>query len=201
MPDMAGESSVPVPEYPSAGTRIVKPTKHCFVTIGATASFRTLIDAVTQPAFIDSLSKHGYTDLDVQCGPDLVPFREKDFTRLADIKVQGFDFDGAGLTTHMMKCKARPDGQAEGVVISHAGEPSQHTSTAQDCMRHASHQAALTLTRCWFNSGCHADRRTAHRGAESCIAGQPPDRIGGRNAKTRICDAREVRVRGAQIWS
>lgn len=128
-PDMVTDSTTPyvtVPEQedPSASTRGVKVTKHCFVTIGATASFRTLIDAVTQPAFIGSLTKHGYTNLDVQCGPDLTLFQEKEkaLKILPSIKVTGFDFDGAGLTKHMVKCKARKEGEAEGVVVTHAGE-------------------------------------------------------------------------------
>lgn len=100
--------------------------KVCFVTIGATASFATLIRAVLSSAFFAALQAHHYTDLLVQYGADgkeLYTAQLKsvqDLDLYSGITVTGFGLDAAGLGPHMRRAKGR-DGGVEGVVVSHAG--------------------------------------------------------------------------------
>ncbi|OCK74954.1 glycosyltransferase family 1 protein [Lepidopterella palustris CBS 459.81] len=102
-----------------------RPRKLCFVTIGATASFDSLISACLEPRFLETLSSAGYSDLLVQYGKDgkalfdkLVAEAEK--LKQLGVAIQGFDFNRQGLTEEMRVAKGGP-GDSEGVVISHAG--------------------------------------------------------------------------------
>ena len=105
-------------------------SKICFVTVGATASFESLINTVLTPEFASTLEKHNYTELLVQYGEGGLEHYEgaikqsgvKDKT---DLKISGFDLDKAGLGRYMRQAKGttgagKQTGQ-EGVVISHAG--------------------------------------------------------------------------------
>lgn len=97
--------------------------KVCFVTIGATASFASLIRAVLSNVFIMALSQNDYTDLVVQYGADgqlLYQSCIKELTN-AGIKIQGFGLDPQGLAPYMRDAKTGGDKGVEGVVISHAG--------------------------------------------------------------------------------
>src|SRR5207244_2831402 len=58
----------------AAGSR--KLARNCFVTVGATASFKLLLEEICRPEFLVQLRQCGYTGLDVQCGPDLEWFSE-----------------------------------------------------------------------------------------------------------------------------
>ncbi|KAI3332894.1 hypothetical protein F4824DRAFT_491295 [Ustulina deusta] len=51
-----------------------KLTRTAFVTIGATAGFRSLLQEVVSPKFLATLESLNFTDLVVQCGPDLEYF-------------------------------------------------------------------------------------------------------------------------------
>jgi len=104
-----------------------KPRKVCFVTIGATAAFDSLIKAALHPAFLESLQANSYTNLRLQHGKEgAVVFREfglmncQGLKEKYDIDVSGFDFNKSGLVGEMRAAKGGGDG-AEGVVISHAG--------------------------------------------------------------------------------
>ncbi|KAF2096564.1 hypothetical protein NA57DRAFT_78169 [Rhizodiscina lignyota] len=104
--------------------------KVCFVTIGATAAFDTLIRACFKPDFLKELSKQGYECLQVQYGRDgkilfdqlvaQVPNKEE-----LGLLFDGFDFDADGLTDYFVHAR-----ESEGVVISHAG-----SGTILDVMR------------------------------------------------------------------
>ncbi|KAK7509624.1 glycosyltransferase family 28 C-terminal domain-containing protein [Phyllosticta citriasiana] len=104
--------------------------KYCFVTIGATAAFDTLIRACLESDFLDALSAAGYSNLLLQYGKDgkslfngLVANKEKDGS--PGIKIEGFGFSQYGLIEHMKLVKGSPlDGSNEGLVISHAGSGS-----------------------------------------------------------------------------
>ncbi len=106
-------------------TRITQ--KLCFVTIGATASFDSLIRAALSPEFLEALQASGYTSLVLQHGAE-GSLILKDFHRTYGkinandwgINVYGFDFNKEGLGKEMRAAKGNP-GDAEGVVISHAG--------------------------------------------------------------------------------
>lgn len=103
------------------------PRKVCFVTIGATAGFDSLIRATLHPTFLTALSDHGYEDLRLQHGKDgriiLEEFEKSQAMRSGTapkISVSGFDFNKQGLGAEMRAAKATT-GSLEGVVISHAG--------------------------------------------------------------------------------
>jgi beta-1,4-N-acetylglucosaminyltransferase len=105
-----------------------RPRKVCFVTIGATASFSSLIRAVVSPSFYHSLEQNSYTDLIVQYGADgdelfqsLV--QEIDSSKGEScVNVTGFALDTNGLGQYMNLAKTGgDDAGVEGLVVSHAG--------------------------------------------------------------------------------
>lgn len=114
------------PRRPAAPTR-----RECFVTVGATASFKGLIKAVMAPAFLKKLTELGYTRLVIQCGPDLPLFEElKESLDLKGLDVTAFDFNKTGLGQEMRGCKANSGLSKMGVVISHAGKQTTSTKNA-----------------------------------------------------------------------
>ncbi len=107
-----------------------KPSKVCFVTIGATASFDKLLKAVLDISLLEALHKAEYTDLLIQYGKekgktiyDSFISREHDkVKRTWGINITGFDFNINGLGEQMRKAKGAPgSGSKEGLIISHAG--------------------------------------------------------------------------------
>jgi beta-1,4-N-acetylglucosaminyltransferase len=104
--------------------------KRCFVTIGATAGFNKLLEAVLQPSFFAALQDANYAELRIQYGNEgLKIFREKAEKQLESIqkqhgiKVTGFDFNKSGLDEEMKLAKGTSR-LNEGTVISHAGSGS-----------------------------------------------------------------------------
>ena len=104
-----------------------KSRKVCFVTVGATASFDSLIMATLDPRFLEALKAHDYTDLRLQHGNDGQKVLEnirisKDMMNegVQDLSISGFDFNKQGLGSEMRAAKGDDNG-LEGVVISHAG--------------------------------------------------------------------------------
>ncbi|KAL8739208.1 MAG: hypothetical protein Q9181_000099 [Wetmoreana brouardii] len=101
--------------------------KVCFVTIGATAAFDQLLEAVLTPQFLQALQGSGYTTLSLQYGKNGQKIlRDSEAFELAKnhgIEITGFDFNKQGLGQEMWAVKAGED-RAEGVVISHAGSGS-----------------------------------------------------------------------------
>ncbi len=105
--------------------------KFCFVTIGATAGFDSLVRAVLDAQFIRALEGHGYTDLIIQHGKDEGGIYRSFAGQPQDLKnvdghlrVTGFDFNKAGLGQEMKGVKGNAQ-RKEGVVISHAGKAQQ----------------------------------------------------------------------------
>lgn len=105
--------------------------KLCFVTIGATASFDLLISAVLSSEFLEALNAAHYTDLLLQHGTEGGLILEKFYSTFGKtdanewgINVRGFDFNKQGLGEEMRAAKGDA-GDAEGVVISHAGMTQQ----------------------------------------------------------------------------
>ncbi|PKY07428.1 family 28 putative glycosyltransferase [Aspergillus campestris IBT 28561] len=103
--------------------------KLCFVTVGATASFHLLLEAVLDESFLEALQKLDYTHLLVQYGKDsralFEELRGKHRSGKHGIKIEGFDFNTAGLDSEMRMAQANPsDERAGGVIISHAGSGS-----------------------------------------------------------------------------
>ncbi|KAL4935005.1 hypothetical protein BDV06DRAFT_207829 [Aspergillus oleicola] len=106
--------------------------KLCFVTVGATASFHLLLNAILNPEFLKALYLHSYTDLLIQYGKDgqqvFDEFEERyphgDRNRHG-VTVVGFDFNQAGLDDEMRLAKAKTsENRSSGLVISHAGSGS-----------------------------------------------------------------------------
>ena len=96
-------------------------SKVCFVTIGATAAFDSLVKAVLDPNFLRALDEHRYTDLRLQYGKDGAPLLQgrleqmnADQTPRTNLTISGFDFLAEGLQKEMVAAR-------EGVIISHAG--------------------------------------------------------------------------------
>lgn len=103
-------------------------SKRCFVTIGATASFSSLIRAVLEPAFVEALEQKGYTEIRIQYGDQAGEsiFQERhlsleDVLTKSRMTVSGFGFKTTGLRDEMAAVKGESV-ENEGVVISHAGE-------------------------------------------------------------------------------
>jgi len=101
--------------------------KLCFITIGATASFDSLIAAALNPQFLKALRAAGYTDLLLQHGKeggkifeDFIVGHRHDSPGRYGLNINGFDFNKKGLGWEMKAAKG-DDGATEGVVISHAG--------------------------------------------------------------------------------
>ena len=102
--------------------------KVCFVTIGATAKFDSLIVAVLSPPFLQELQSMAYTDLLIQYGTEGKEIY-KEFIDANPIgsegqyglKIQGFDFNKQGLGTEFKSVKGDDTIRTTGVVISHAG--------------------------------------------------------------------------------
>lgn len=100
--------------------------KICFVTIGATASFTGLIQAVLSEKFTRALDAQNYTHLLVQYGQDGKQLFDECLNRLGSeastLQISGFDLDPSGLRQYMLQAKGHQNLLAtEGVVISHAG--------------------------------------------------------------------------------
>lgn len=136
MPKKAQESTAP-------------PRKLAFITIGATASFQSLLNAALTPQFLSRLAFHGYNDLLVQYGTDRDLFTKllsehstssfisvppDEGLAIADaydtdsgVRVSGFAFNKKGLQTEMRAAAGRyRHWSKEGCVISHAGKVPSH---------------------------------------------------------------------------
>jgi len=127
VPDPRGHSS-----SPQRFTRfqVQNPVmKLCFVTVGATASFESLLQSVFNETFLSALKQHGYTHLLVQYGKDGQAICEN-FTKKNPegsvarhgIDITGLDFNQAGLGAEMRLAQANAElDQEGGMIISHAG--------------------------------------------------------------------------------
>ncbi|GAP83108.2 putative glycosyltransferase family 1 protein [Rosellinia necatrix] len=106
-------------------------TTTAFVTIGATAGFRSLLEEVVSPTFIAALRALGFTDLIVQCGPDLQYFesiKSPPDGKPHGIRITAFSY-APDLGKYFLQA-SRSDGSDGngkrhcGVIISHAGSGS-----------------------------------------------------------------------------
>jgi beta-1,4-N-acetylglucosaminyltransferase len=116
---------------PSKTSPSPSPRRTCFVTIGATATFHSLVAAALSSDFLHALHEHGFTNLLIQYGQGSRLY--EDFTQLNppesegrhDLVIEGFNFNKRGLDSELQLAKgarSRSHGPArEGVVISHAG--------------------------------------------------------------------------------
>lgn len=117
-------------------------TRECFITIGATASFKPLLAAATSVLFTTTLLELGYSHMTLQCGPDLEYCSEllqelsqsrtgqplasqkenhKMELDISGLKIKTFDFNKMGLGQEMRVCQKIEGKRREGVVVCHAG--------------------------------------------------------------------------------
>ncbi|KAI1260976.1 hypothetical protein F5Y18DRAFT_219452 [Xylariaceae sp. FL1019] len=97
-----------------------------FVTIGATAGFRALLEEVISPRFLDTLRSLRYTNLIVQCGPDHDYFNAINPKETKGLSISGFDY-APDLAPYYLQASAGKDENGErerGLIISHAGSGS-----------------------------------------------------------------------------
>ncbi|GKU13606.1 unnamed protein product [Fusarium langsethiae] len=97
----------------------------CLVTVGATAGFKTLIDSVLSVSFWHYIASQGFTELHIQCGPDIVSARQQ-LTLLKVEAPRGLTIDIFDVKKNLMKeemilCKDLEGKRQLGLVISHAG--------------------------------------------------------------------------------
>ncbi|KAI0554432.1 hypothetical protein F4679DRAFT_295974 [Xylaria curta] len=109
----------------------IKFSRTAFVTIGATAGFRSLLREVVSPKFLATLRSLNYTDLVVQCGPDLEYFdtiRPDQIQTSSDVKIAAFPY-APDLKQYYLQA-SQSDGDDDygkrhrGVIVSHAGSGS-----------------------------------------------------------------------------
>lgn len=103
------------------------PPKVAFVTVGATATFKELIEEVFALPTLQTLVKEGYTKLRVQAGPEADYWKSNiPAEKGLGLEIEVFDFDRNGLGHEMRQCKKGGfygNGESlEGIVISHAGQ-------------------------------------------------------------------------------
>ncbi|KAJ5168099.1 UDP-N-acetylglucosamine transferase subunit alg13 [Penicillium canariense] len=103
--------------------------KLCFVTVGATASFEKLVQAVLQESFLAELEKYNFTHLLVQYGKGgqhifekYATERVKSSDRAHGLDIGGFDLRPS-LTEYLRMVQEDSSKHQElGMVISHAGK-------------------------------------------------------------------------------
>lgn len=102
--------------------------KLCLVTVGATAPFEKLIQAVLHESFIAELEKHDFTRLLIQYGKGGQPIFDayraeyENGNIVHDIQIGGFDLR-PNMTPYVCMVREDPSiGQELGMMISHAGE-------------------------------------------------------------------------------
>ncbi|KAI1121496.1 hypothetical protein F5Y10DRAFT_256186 [Nemania abortiva] len=100
-----------------------------FVTIGATAGFRRLLQEVVSEKFLLMLKSLNFTNLVVQCGPDLEYFDSitpSNTQKSYELKVIAFSY-APDLKRYFMQASRGEDDNGKrdcGVIISHAGSGS-----------------------------------------------------------------------------
>ncbi|KAL5406418.1 hypothetical protein PMIN03_006030 [Paraphaeosphaeria minitans] len=103
-------------------------SKVCFVTTGATAPFRKLIEAALSPASLDAFLQRGVTHIFIQYGTakDVYQSSAEAARQYLNengtehkLNIDGMDFDSSGLIEQFKLVK-----QTQGLAISHAGSGS-----------------------------------------------------------------------------
>lgn len=101
------------------------PGRTAFVTVGATASFQSLITEIVSPKCLEALSAVGVDRLIVQCGPDYALFQSivpHPGPQSFDIHITGFAYTD-DIHREMLKCARIPNVRRTGVIITHGGRP------------------------------------------------------------------------------
>jgi beta-1,4-N-acetylglucosaminyltransferase len=101
-------------------------TRTAFVTIGATAGFRSLLEEVISEKFLKTLQSLKFTDLVVQCGPDMDFFeavKPRNAMESYGLNITSFSY-APDLADYFIQASHSDDEgsrRARGIIISHAG--------------------------------------------------------------------------------
>ncbi|KAI1389840.1 glycosyltransferase family 1 protein [Hypoxylon trugodes] len=101
--------------------------KFAFVTVGASASFKPLIEEIISEPFIAKLKSLHFSHLVVQCGPDYDYFESAKPRDSDGLKIEGFAYDKDLQRWMSFAAECGPDGDNEcekGLIITHAGSGS-----------------------------------------------------------------------------
>lgn len=99
--------------------------RNCLVTVGATVGFEQLTRTVLEPSFWHYLRTLGFTELRIQCGPDIewaaASLAERMANAPSGLSVVAFGVRKNLMTEEMTLCKPLSGKRYQGLVISHAG--------------------------------------------------------------------------------
>ncbi|KAJ5138477.1 uncharacterized protein N7515_003325 [Penicillium bovifimosum] len=98
--------------------------KLCFVTVGATAAFRKLLEQVLTSKFTKTLTEHGYTHFLVQYGKDGQDLYDKfvaDEEAHNGLTIGGFDFQPSIDSFLLQTVERKVYDRERGLIICHAG--------------------------------------------------------------------------------
>jgi beta-1,4-N-acetylglucosaminyltransferase len=148
------------------------PGRRCFVTVGATAAFASLLDEVASAGFLQSLAENGFTTLDVQCGPGLASFEER-MAGISDQDRHGVEVasfaNPLAMAGYLHNCRGEQGVRLAGCVIAHGGKLWFHLVSRVFV------PSQLTLRPRHGNCrGGPARRRPAHCRRKHDTDGQPP---------------------------
>ncbi|ODA80319.1 hypothetical protein RJ55_03277 [Drechmeria coniospora] len=108
--------------------------RYCLVTVGATVGFKELTTAVLEPGFWQFLRSKNFTNLRIQCGPDIpwvsAKLSERKEETPEGLDIVAFDVRRNLMTEEMALCSPDPGRRVQGLIISHAG-----TGTILDAWR------------------------------------------------------------------
>lgn len=167
------------------------PTKVCFVTVGATASFEKLLREVLSERFVSKLKDTGFTHLVVQYGKDgqklweefilnipnpPVPGPGVDANNMPEEKellLNGFDFQEDLDDCISLVMEKPADNQVLGLMICHAGKylylPLGFKTNVQSI-----HNLISIMGRNRHDPGGPACRAASHGGPQPRFGQQPP---------------------------
>lgn len=100
--------------------------RYCLITVGATVGFEQLTKAALEPSFWQFLRDKGFSNLRIQCGPD-IPWATDKLSQLEHEIPPGFSVDVFDVRKNLMLeemvlCKPAEGQRGQGLIISHAGE-------------------------------------------------------------------------------
>lgn len=166
-----------------------KQERHCLVTVGATAGFKSLIETVLLPEFWNYLASKGFTSLHIQCGPDqafaaaTIQTMEKEIP--AGLTIKSFELCKDLLNEEMKLCKASTN-RKQGLIISHAGNSfSLLMALSRKCSQSGRH---------WHHFGRLEDIRPNDCRSQHRFTRRSPDRVGRASRRVCVCNHEQYRV-------
>ncbi|UNI20694.1 N-acetylglucosaminyldiphosphodolichol N-acetylglucosaminyltransferase [Purpureocillium takamizusanense] len=99
--------------------------RYCLITVGATVGFEQLTKTALEPLFWQFLQDRGFSNLRIQCGPD-VPWASAKLAQIEHEVPPGFSVDVFDVRRNLMLeemvlCKPTAGQRGQGLIVSHAG--------------------------------------------------------------------------------